>query len=140
MNKLGFALLSATLALASSIIRAELAVIVSIKNPVSTLRSDQVEQLFLGKFNAFPDGSQAMALDLPKGTARDTFYQRIAGRNNNQMKAYWSKIVFSGSGQPPKEATSAQDVVNQVAKSANLIGYVEKTSINNSVKIVLLLP
>jgi ABC-type phosphate transport system substrate-binding protein len=140
MNKLGITLLSATLALSSSITQAEMVVIVSIKNPVSILRIDQVEQLFLGKFYAFPDGSQALALDLPKGPARDAFYQRIAGRNNNQMKAYWSKIVFSGSGQPPKEATSAQDVVSQVAKSANLIGYVDKAAINNSVKIVLLLP
>lgn len=140
MNKPGIALLAATLALSSSIALADMVIIVSIKNPVSTLRSDQVEQLFLGKFNAFPDGSQAIALDLPKGLTRDTFYQRVAGRNSSQMKAYWSKIVFSGSGQPPKEATSAQDMVNQVAKSANLIGYVDKANINNSVKIVLLLP
>lgn len=140
MNKLAIALLAATLALSSSLTQADMVVIVSIKNPVSALRIDQVEQLFLGKFNAFPDGSQAIALDLPKGLTRDTFYQRIAGRNNSQMKAYWSKIVFSGSGQPPKEATSAQDMVNQVAKSANLIGYVDKANINTSVKIVLPLP
>mgnify|MGYP000869478817 CR=1 FL=1 len=140
MNKLGIMLLSTALVLSSSLIQADMVVIVSIKNPVSALRIDQVEQLFLGKFNTFPDGSQAIALDLPKGLTRDTFYQRIAGRNNSQMKAYWSKIVFSGSGQPPKEATSAQDMVNQVAKSANLIGYVDKASINTSVKIVLPLP
>lgn len=140
MKTFSLKLLSTSLALASMFAKADMAVVVSIKNPVSALRNDQVEQLFLGKFNAFPDGSQAIAIDLPKGRERDAFYQRIAGRSNSQMKAYWSKIVFSGGGQPPKEAISAQDVVNQVGKSANLIGYVDKSAVNKSVKIVLLLP
>jgi ABC-type phosphate transport system substrate-binding protein len=139
MHVHGKTLLSILLLL-SAPAQGELAVIVHARHPVSMLRMDQVEQLFLGKYFTFPDGAQAQALDLPKGSERDRFYLHIAGRNNNQMKAYWSKIVFSGGGQPPREVQSQQDAVNLVGKNPNLIAYVDKSQVNSSVKVVFIVP
>lgn len=140
MHTLGKFLLCAALITGSELAHSELAVIVSARHPVSALRIDQVEQLFLGKFFTFPDGSQAQPLDLPKGTERDHFYQHIAGRNSSQMKAYWSKIVFSGGGQPPHEVKSQQEAISQVSKNPGLIAYVDKTQLNSSVKVLLIVP
>lgn len=140
MHPLDKLLLSATLIFASALAHSELAVIVSARHPVSSLRIDQVEQLFLGKFFTFPDGSQAQPLDLPKGAERDRFYQHIAGRSSSQMKAYWSKIVFSGGGQPPHEVKSQQEAISQVSKNPGMIAYVDKTQLNSSVKVLLIVP
>lgn len=140
MHTLGKFLLCATLIIGSGLAHGELAVIVGAKHPVSTLRIDQVEQLFLGKFFTFPDGSQAQPLDLPKGAERDHFYQHIAGRSSSQMKAYWSKIVFSGGGQPPREVKSQQEAISQVSKNPNLIAYVDKSQLNNTVKVLMIVP
>ena len=70
----------------------------------------------------------------------DHFYAKVTGKNSNQLKVYWSKLVFTGSGQPPKEAESTQDMVNLVSKNPNLLGYVDKAAVNNSVKILLSIP
>ncbi|MFO1385910.1 MAG: phosphate ABC transporter substrate-binding protein [Chitinivorax sp.] len=140
MYTLGKSLLCAALIFGSEMAHSELAVIVSARHPLSSLRIDQVEQLFLGKFFTFPDGSQAQPLDLPKGAERDRFYQHIASRNSSQMKAYWSKIVFSGGGQPPREVPSPQEAVSQVSKNLNLIAYVDKAQLNSTVKVLLIVP
>lgn len=140
MKKLNAMLLSAGLVLISGLAAAEIVVIVSSKNTNAALSLDQAERLFLGKVSAFPDGSTAIPMDLPKGTERDTFYSNVTGKNSNQLKAYWSKQVFTGSGQPPKETESPQEMVNLIGKNPNLLGYIDKTAVNSSVKILLSIP
>lgn len=95
-------ILSGCLTLISGVATAETVIIVSSKNPNTALTTDQAEKLFLGKINAFPDGSTAIPMDLPKGAERDAFYSKLTGKNSNQLKAYWSKLVFTGSGPPPQ--------------------------------------
>ena len=79
--------------------------------PVNSLTPDQVEKLFLGKTSAFPGGASAIPIDPPKGPERDAFYLKTTGKQPSQLKAYWSKQIFTGAGQPPKEAESAQELV-----------------------------
>lgn len=140
MKTLYALLLSTGLVVTSSVATAEMVVIASSKNANTALSMDQAEKLFLGKINAFPDGSTAIPMDLPKGPDRDSFYSSVTGKNSNQLKAYWSKQVFTGSGQPPKEAESPQELVNLVAKNPNLLGYIDKTAVNSSVKVLLSIP
>ncbi|MFO1384942.1 MAG: phosphate ABC transporter substrate-binding protein [Chitinivorax sp.] len=117
-----------------------LAIIVSSKNANASLSNDQAEKVFLGKLDAFPDGSTAVPLDLPKGPVREEFYLKVTGKNPSQVKAYWAKQVFTGSGQPPKEVESSTDLVDLIAKNPNLVGYVEKSKVNSSVKVLYSLP
>lgn len=117
-----------------------LAIIVSSKNANASLSNDQAEKVFLGKLDAFPDGSTAVPLDLPKGPVREEFYLKVTGKNPSQVKAYWAKQVFTGSGQPPKEIESSTDLIDLIAKNPNLVGYVEKSKVNSSVKVLYSLP
>jgi hypothetical protein len=95
---------------------------------------------FLGKLDAFPDGATAVPLDLPKGPIREEFYLKVTGKNPSQVKAYWAKQMFTGSGQPPKEIESSTDLIDLIAKNPNLVGYVEKSKVNASVKVLYNLP
>jgi len=135
--KLGF-LLAAVLAAFS--VRAEMVVFVSAQSSVYKLETDVVQKIFLGKLAALPGGASAVPVDLPDGADRDAFYQKVSGKSAAQVKAYWAKLVFTGKGQPPKEATSAKDAVAQVGKSAGGIGYAERKALDKSVKVVLTLP
>ena len=117
-----------------------LAIIVSSKNANTSISNDLAEKLFLGKLDAFPDGTTAVPLDLPKGPVREEFYLKVTGKNPSQVKAYWAKQVFTGSGQPPKEIESSTDLVDLIAKNPNLVGYVEKSKVNSSVKVLYSLP
>ena len=116
---------------------AEIAVVVSAKSPVGNLTQEQVSQIFLGKASSFPGGQTAMPIDQSEGqAARDEFYTKITGKSPAQLKAYWSKLIFTGKGQPPKEVPSAAEVKKLVANNPNTIAYIDKASVDSSVKVV----
>lgn len=130
-------LLTASVAAAAPA-RAELVVIVSAKSPVNALRADQVADIFLGQIGNFPDGAEAIALDQSIGSPlRDVFYAKIASKSPALVKAYWTKMIFTGRGQPPKELPSNAAVRKQVADNPNLIGYIDRSALDPSVKAVL---
>lgn len=135
----GLALASSTLVAANA--AAEMVVIVSEKNPNSTITAGNAEKIFLGKIKLFPDGSSAIPLDLPNRTEeKDYFYAKAIRKNSAQLKAYWAKVVFTGGGAPPKSVDSQDEMVKLVAQNPNTIGYVEKSKIDPSVKVVLQVP
>jgi ABC-type phosphate transport system substrate-binding protein len=128
-------------ALAPAAGAAELIVIVAAGSPVGALRIDQVADIFLGQVARFPDGREAVALDLGLGSAlRDEFYIKVAARKPALMKAHWTKMIFTGRGQPPKEAPTSAAVRKLVADNPALIGYIDRAALDPSVKPVLLLP
>ncbi len=116
----------------------ELVVIVSAKSAVSTLRADQVADIFLGQIGRFPGGSEAIALDQRIGSPeRDEFYSKVASKSPPLLKAYWSKMIFTGRGQPPKEASDSNSVRRMVADNPQLIGYIDRSALDPSVRAVL---
>ncbi|QNA88584.1 phosphate ABC transporter substrate-binding protein [Massilia sp. Dwa41.01b] len=117
----------------------ELVVVVSARSPIAALRPDQVSAIFLGQAARFPDGTVATALDQPIGSPeRDHFYQNVAGKTPALLKAYWSKMVFTGRGQPPRELRDSLAVRRAVADDPALIGYIDREALDSSVRPVLL--
>ncbi len=132
---LGAAFVSAMLA---QPVLADIAVVVSAKSPVGNLTSEQVSQIFLGKTSSFPGGQPALPIDQAEGqAARDEFYSKITGKSASQVKAYWSKLIFTGKGQPPREVPNSAEVKKLVANNPNTIAYIDKGSVDSSVKVVL---
>ena len=118
----------------------DLVVVVSAKSTISALRADQVADIFLSDAVRFPDGREVTALDLPVGSAlRDEFYQKVANRTPALMKAYWTKMIFTGRGQPPRELPNSGAVRKLVADNPSMIGYIERGALDSSVKPVLVL-
>ncbi|WP_017879180.1 hypothetical protein [Janthinobacterium sp. CG3] len=109
------------------------AIIVSARNTATRIVSDQAAQIFLGKSN------QLTPIDLADNSAtRSDFYQKIAGKDQDQVKAIWSKIVFTGRGFPPKEYNSPADVKKAVAADSGAIGYIDKAAVDDTVRVVLI--
>ena len=120
--------------------QAQMVVIISSKNPISRLEAGQVSQIFLGQAKTFFTGAMAVPLDQAEGSAlRKEFYEKLTGKNPAQLKAYWSKLTFSGNGQPPEALPNSAAVVKQVAENPKFIGYVDKGAVDASVKVVLTL-
>jgi ABC-type phosphate transport system substrate-binding protein len=117
---------------------ADLVVIVSARSTVTMLRADQVAAIFLGQSARFPDGVEAVPLDQPLGSKlRDEFYERVASKTPALLKAHWSKMVFTGRGQPPGEAPDNAAVRRLVAGNPELVGYIERGALDPSVRPVL---
>lgn len=124
-----------TLAQAAS---AQVAVIVNPKSPMASMTQEQAAAIFLGKTQTLPSGQTAVPADLPESDkARDIFYSKAAGKSPAQVKATWARLTFSGKATPPKEVPTAADVKKHVAANPDAIGYIEKSAVDSTVKVVL---
>lgn len=138
MRRLGCVAIGLALSLDAGGTAADVVAVVSARNPVTTLSKNQVVDIFLGKASRFPDGSPAVPVDQIEGSAaRDEFYARFAGKSPAQLKAHWSKIIFTGRGQPPREVSNDAAVKKLIAEHPNSIGYIEKNLVDGSVKVLL---
>ncbi len=111
---------------------ADIVVIVNPNNPVN-LSSEEIKNIFLGKSKYFPDGKPALPIQLKEGSqGYETFAEHVLQKNDNQLRAYWSRLVFTGRSTPPKEIESEAEVVDLVAHNPNLIGYVSQNVVQNA--------
>jgi ABC-type phosphate transport system substrate-binding protein len=129
MNTLFKTMLFAGFALASAAANADVVVIVSSKSTATTMTADDIANIYLGKSTAMKPVDNATPV-------RAQFYTAVAGKDEAQVKAIWSKLVFTGKATPPKELPSSAEVVKAVAADSNAIGYVDKAAIDGSVKVV----
>ena len=107
--------------------------IVVIVNPASApLSKEQIADIYLARNNAWTPIDQAA------GSAIYTeFYKRATGRDAAQVKAIWSKILFTGRGVPPKQLLDSKAVKKAVAANPKAVGYIEKSAVDASVKVAM---
>jgi len=138
MNRIGLGLIGLALSLGTGAAVAEVVVVVSSRSPVTALSKNHVVDIFLGRTSRFPDGEQAVPIDQAEGSAaRDEFYAKFAGKSAAQIKAHWSKMIFTGRGQPPKEASNSIEMKREVVQNPNAIGYIEQKLVDGSVRVLL---
>ncbi|MFC4700220.1 phosphate ABC transporter substrate-binding protein [Glaciecola siphonariae] len=126
----------ASLLLFASIANAELTVIVNKAN-ANQLDEKTIQRIFLGKEKKFADGSESIPVNQsPDSAMRQQFDESILGRSSSQVSAYWSKLVFTGKGIPPKEMMSDAEVIELVASNPSVIAYIESSSLTDAVKAV----
>lgn len=110
---------------------AEVVVVVNPKAAESTMSKEQVAQFFLGKSTAMTPIDQAESSPL-----RAEFYKKVADKDATQAKALWSKLVFTGKATMPKEVADNAAVKAAVAANPKAIGYIDKSAVDGSVKVV----
>jgi len=109
--------------------------VVVIANPaVGPLTKEQVADLFLGKIKNFTPIDQNES-----SPVYAEFYKAATGRDVAQVKSTWSRIVFSGKGEAPKQLPDSAAVKKAVAADPKGVGYVDKSAVDGSVKAVLTL-
>ena len=119
------------LALTTHCARAEVVVVAGSKSTASPLSKEQVSDAFMGKTPAFSP------LDLAESSPlRDEFYSKVLGKSASQMKSYWSKMAFTGKGTPPREGASSTEVKKMLAADNTLLGYIDKSAVDASVKVL----
>ena len=105
--------------------------VVVVGNPAAAaLTKDHVSDLFLGKTSGMklvdqPDSSKIKA----------EFYGKL-GHDLSQVKATWSRLIFTGKAQAPKEASDSAAVKKVVAADPTAIGYIDKSEVDGTVKVL----
>ena len=124
------ALLAALLVGAHAAFAADLVVVAH--PSAAALTKEQVADLFLGK------GQSLTPVDQSEGSPLYAeFYRKATGRDIAQVKATWARLVFSGKAQAPRQLPDSAAVKKAVAADPKAIGYIEKSAVDSSVKVVL---
>ena len=130
-------LLSMILALGSTVVQADIVVVVHPSNNVS-LDVKSVRRIFLSKSKAFPNGNKIDVYDLPFGnTVREDFRETVLRKSESRLNAYWARMLFSSKARPPVVLSSADEVKVMIANNPNAIAYMDSADVDQSVKVVL---
>jgi len=134
-GRCGIGALALVLSLAVGAAKADVVAVVSSQNTVMGLNKSQVVDLFLGKVRRFPNGTLVLPIDQVEGSAaRDEFYRTFGAKSPAQVKAHWSKIIFTGRGRPPLAVADGLEVKKRIAASSAAIGYIDRSLLDSSVR------
>lgn len=109
--------------------------------PASSLSRDELSRIYLGKTKFLSSGAKVVPVDQRSGSMiREKFYNDLFQKSESEMKAYWSRIMFTGQGYPPIQESDDSAVLETVSKNANCLGYIDRSALNDSVKVLYSLP
>src|SRR4051812_32181106 len=114
---------------------AELVIVVNPQNPATRMFPSQAAQFFLGGSVLFTPVEQPESSPI-----RAEFYKKVLEKEPAQVQAIWSKIVFTAKGKPPKEYKSSAEVKKAVSENVHAIGYIEKSAVDDTVKVIATVP
>lgn len=127
--------IAACMLLAAGLAQADVVVVASAKSTVSKLEKGQVSDLYLGTTKEVPGVGAVQLLSAPP-PLRDEFYSKVLAKDPSQVKAIWSRLIFSGKGQAPRELGNAADLKAALAGNPNALAYIDKADVDASVKVV----
>lgn len=122
----------------SAFAHAEVVLIANNNLPADSIDKTLAANVFLGKAFALPDGTRLIPLERPKDDpSKPVFHENVTGKSLGQLNAYWSRLIFTGKNAPPNEVDDDEEVIALILGNQNLIGYVQKESVTDGVKVVL---
>lgn len=138
LNLISIAIIAIAIGIGPTTGRADVVAVVSAASPVGPLSKNQIADIFLGKTARFPDGRNALPIDqIESSGTRVEFYMKFTGKTAAQLKAHWSKIIFTGRGQPPKAVSDSAEVKKLLAQNPYAIAYLEPKMLDGSVRALL---
>lgn len=121
----------------TTLTQAQVVVVVGAKSSANKLSKEQAAALFLGKSFQLPGAGIPVLIDQGESTeARQIFYSKVAEKTPVQVKAIWSRLVFSGKGTIPKEVANNEEVKKILSANPDAIGYIDKSSLDATMKVL----
>ena len=98
--------------------------------------ADDIKAVFLGQSSALP-GVGAVTPGMPKeGKLREEFLSGFVGKSNQQYKAVWTQLIFTGKAQAPKQFENDDELKKWIAATPNGIGVLDSSKVDGTVKVI----
>ncbi len=115
--------------------QADLVVVTGSNSTITSLTENEVRQLFSGQLKTLA-GQRVQPLDLPNSEQhREQFYRKLMGRSPEQMRAYWTRLIFTGQGKPPREVSNTQELTTLVG-TGEYIGYLPAEAAGGDLRVL----
>ena len=100
----------------------------------ATLTKDEVAQVYRGKNQALKPLDRSNSQPI-----KAQFYEKLSGQDLAQVRATWIRLVFTGKALAPRELADAAAVKQAVAADPKAIGYIDRSELDSTVKVILVL-
>ena len=110
-----------------------------VNRDVSTnqLSHGELQAIFTMRVRAWSDGQPIRVFVLGDNAPEQIeFSKKLLDIFPYQLRRYWDRLVFSGTGQAPIELASPGEMYNRVASTPGAIGYLPTEHIGNQVRII----
>ncbi|MEI7610948.1 MAG: hypothetical protein WCJ64_26485 [Rhodospirillaceae bacterium] len=115
--------------------------VVVIANPETpTVTENMVQKVFLGKIVEV-NGAAVIPVNLVvNAPARQVFMTHVMGDGEEKYTSYWTVRRYIGKGAPPREFSSAQDLIDYIRDTPGAIGYVNVDVPTGALKVLFKRP
>jgi ABC-type phosphate transport system substrate-binding protein len=122
--------------MATAIASAGVVVVVNSASSVQQATADEIQQVFLGKRNDI-GGASLTPVDISEGSdSRNIFYDKVIEKNPAQLNAYWSRLIFTGKGKPPKQYFDEAEVAEVILENEDNIGYIDAANVTEGLRVI----
>lgn len=124
-------------ALCVAVASAEVVIVVSTDSRLETLSRTQLTDIYLGRLNRLASGEAIVPVDQSdRSPTHEVFYRQYIGQTPAQIRAHWSRLIFTGRGQPPRTVQDDSAMADLVATNPNAIGYLDMDHVDDSLRVV----
>jgi ABC-type phosphate transport system substrate-binding protein len=102
----------------------------------SGVSKDDLKDVFTGNATTLKDGSKVVPVLLKDRPANEEFLKEHVGKGDTAYRAGWRSLVFSGQASMPKSLDDDAAAVAFVAHTPGTIGYIDKASPHEGVKVL----
>lgn len=111
--------------------------VVNPANPISTLTTSQVADIFIKRVTKWPGGSAVMPVDQKRSSpTRKRFTESFLKQSLSAVDNYWQQMIFSGRATPPPELPGDLEVIKYVMDNPGAIGYVTEVGSVRGIKVL----
>lgn len=100
-------------------------VVVNAANPVTSIKKDRANGIFLKRVTRWDDGAPVLPVNLePSSSTREAFTRAVHGKGVSAIESNWQQQIFAGKDAPPPQRSSEAEVLAFVRANPGAIGYV----------------
>ncbi|MCP4346108.1 MAG: hypothetical protein GY795_11360 [Desulfobacterales bacterium] len=114
----------------------EILVIANPNVPSDSLDRGVISGIYHSRKTKWDNGNTILVAMLKKGVIHEKFARNIAGSTPAKLKNIWKKVIFTGTGRPPKIFRQESDMVRFVADTKGAIGYISASTPHEGVKVI----
>lgn len=133
MKIFSFAILSCLLL--AGFARADLAVVVHVDSPLTTVSQTELINIFMGRYRRLPTGEAALPVDLSPVKAR--FYRALVNKDLAEINSYWARLIFSGQASPPVQMQQADEMLQYIRRNPGALGFMDEAMVPDDVRVIL---
>ena len=105
---------------------------------LSDIEKRKLTEIYQGIRVQWDSGKMIRVVMLKEGPTHENFSENVIGISSSKLKNIWKKVIFTGTGRPPKIFRNETELVHYISETDGSVGYIDSSTPHEGVKILVL--